>query len=169
MRTGSSNLYVTTKDPLVFPQKYKSLLSNILSVSHCGSRFYLDLSQFLPDRSFRMNSLRKTVERNQTDQLGEFEANSLFQNILAVSPCRSRFYPDKPLSSYRKSFRMNILEKRRKKKSRTLHLAAHALHIMSGLPLRGSSLFRLRYPTDDNLRTPVCSSLAPNGTITGYA
>jgi hypothetical protein len=39
-------------------------------------------------------------------QLG---ANSLFRNILAVSPCGSRFCPDALRSKQSKSFRINIL------------------------------------------------------------
>src|SRR5206468_3212923 len=100
----------------------KSLFLNILALSPCLSRFYPNGSRFRQDKYFRMSSLRKAAEKNQTDQLGESEANPLFQNILAISPCGSGFYPDKPLSTYRKSLRMNILEKRSKKKSRTLKL-----------------------------------------------
>ena len=45
----------------------------------------------------------------------QFEAKSLFRNILAVSPCGSRFYPDPARSPPRKLLRMNILGGLKKK------------------------------------------------------
>jgi hypothetical protein len=42
-------------------------------------------------------------------------ANPLFQNILAVSPCGSRFWPDIPLPRARKPLAMSILRTTPKK------------------------------------------------------
>src|SRR6266536_1051228 len=47
------------------------------------------------------------------------QAKSLFWNILAVSPCSSRFCKDLDRSIPNKSLRMNILEKAREKKWRS--------------------------------------------------
>jgi len=115
MRTDSPNQFLMT-DLRTSPQfETKSLFSNILALSPCHSIFYPDTSRFRQDKSFRINSLWKAVQKNQTDQLGEFEANPLFQKILAISRCPSIFYLNEPLSARSKSLRMNILEKRRKK------------------------------------------------------
>jgi len=43
------------------------------------------------------------------------EAKSLFRNILPVTPCGSRFCPDRGLYSSHKSLQMNILENQQKK------------------------------------------------------
>jgi len=43
------------------------------------------------------------------------EGNSLFRNILAVSPCGSGFYPDPAISPARKLLRMSILDGSKKK------------------------------------------------------
>jgi hypothetical protein len=43
------------------------------------------------------------------------QANSLFRNILAVSPCGSRFYPDPTRSMAHNCLRMNTLGNRQKK------------------------------------------------------
>src|SRR6266496_1728396 len=115
MRTDSPNQFLMT-DLRTSPQfETKSLFSNILALSPCHSIFYPDTSRFRQDKSFRINSLWKAVQKNQTDQLGEFEANPLFQKILAISRCPSIFYLNEPLSARSKSLRMNILEKRSKK------------------------------------------------------
>jgi hypothetical protein len=45
------------------------------------------------------------------------EGKSLFRNILAASPCESRFCPDLAIPMTHKSLRMNILGTRSKKNS----------------------------------------------------
>jgi len=49
------------------------------------------------------------------------EAKSLFRNILAATPCGSRFCPDPPYPRARKLFAMKILDKRIEKNIERYH------------------------------------------------
>ena len=100
----------------------KSLFRNILPISPCESIFCRLICRYPLSKSFGMNILagsKKKIVRGYTQTRPVpalcLEANSLFRNILPVSPCGSRFCPD--ISGYlpSKSFRMNILEGKREK------------------------------------------------------
>src|SRR5450631_1660277 len=70
------------------------------------------------------------------------EAKSLFRNILAPSPCGSRFYPDPTRSAPRKFLGMSILEKRKKKMS-----SARDPHRPEAIPRRSGLALRDMHPS----------------------
>jgi hypothetical protein len=70
------------------------------------------------DREFRKEQARCVRQFSATGSCFKSEAKSLFLNILAVSPCGSRFYSGPPHSHARKLFEMRILAETMKKMSR---------------------------------------------------
>ena len=95
----------------------KSLFRNILPVSRCDSRFCRSICRSAHSKSLGMNTLagsREKIVRGYTEtppvRAPSLGANSLFRNILPVSPCGSRFCPDMSRYPPSKSFRMNILD-----------------------------------------------------------
>src|SRR5450631_4011584 len=70
------------------------------------------------------------------------EAKSLFRNILAPSPCGSRFYPDPTRSAPRKFLGMSILDKRKKKMS-----SARDPHRPEATPRRSGLALRDMHPS----------------------
>src|SRR6266702_1738427 len=86
----------------------KSLSYNILVVSPCGSIFYPDWRRHSVIKSLRINILADRREKMWAARYPNClrpRAKSLFQNILPVTPCGSRFYPDPWLSPPTKSFK----------------------------------------------------------------
>ena len=94
----------------------KSLLRNILDISPCGSRFYGTHESPRIHKSLEINILRESDKNKQPPNRLDSGAKSLFQNILAVSPCGSRFYPDPAHPNSRKCLEIKILENRSEKK-----------------------------------------------------
>src|SRR6266567_3119890 len=79
----------STADPLNGRQpRAKSLFRNILAISPCASRFYLESSRYPLPKSLRINILADRAEKmcaNRNLNHRNSEAKSLFRNILAVS------------------------------------------------------------------------------------
>jgi len=117
MREGPPIQSCITPNPNCSQPQAKSSFWKILAISAYRSGFCAGTRQYLPGNSFRMNSLDrcpKSVEENDPS----LEGKSLFQKILRVSPCGSRFCTHPARSTPSKSLRMNILEKSKEKKWR---------------------------------------------------
>jgi len=153
---------------LLFPQPSTTKISVIVT-NNLDRGFQTVQARYMREGS--SNQFSTTAPRSGSRSA----SNSLFHKILAVSPCGSRFCSDSILSPPRKFLRIRILEKGKKKiwggaprqdspgnatrsAQRSVHLARISLDV-----------HRLRVSRDGNLRTPVCPSLSPDGTIHLYA
>jgi hypothetical protein len=121
MCAGSPNQFSRADPNTTCQSEVKSLFQNILRVSPCSSRFCRDPLPALLCKAFRMNILgatKKESRRHQRQNALRTAPKSLFQKILHVSPCGSRFYGDEAPSPSLKPLRMNILGKQREKMSK---------------------------------------------------
>ena len=113
----SSPSQITTTDPLngLRPER-KFLLRSISTASRCESKFYPGPSRRHIPKLLRIHTLANSAGKMRAARVFDFEAKSLFHNILAVSPFDARIYTDAPRSKPGKSLRMNILRNRHEKK-----------------------------------------------------
>ena len=87
------------------------------------------------------------------------ELKSLFQNILAVSPCGSRFYPDPTRSQHGKSLRMNILgegEEKNRELRRPILLIVRVVSCMSDRDHAASASLSIQTTCGSGFRFREC-------------
>ena len=95
-----------------------SLLCNTLHITYLESVFCGDAHSYLPGNPLRINILENSPKRSTEidTQTGlQADHNSLFRNILRLSPCGSIFCRPTCLSPLGKSFGMIILAGSKKK------------------------------------------------------
>lgn len=91
----------------------------ILKTSPCRSIFYPTSDQRYFPKLLKTNGLSANVEKMRGAHAPDSEANSLFHNILAVSPFDARICADTPRSGTNNQLRMNNLQDEQQKNVQT--------------------------------------------------